>query len=61
MVREFQSVIGKEARKQILEAEGKLPDYIVACVGGGSNAIGLFAPFVDDLSVKIVGVEPGGK
>ena len=46
MVREFQSVIGKEARKQILEAEGKLPDYIVACVGGGSNAIGLFAPFV---------------
>ena len=61
MVREFQSVIGKEARKQILEAEGKLPDYIVACVGGGSNAIGLFAPFVDDISVKIVGVEPGGK
>lgn len=61
MVREFQSVIGKEARKQILEAEGKLPDYIVACVGGGSNAIGLFASFVDDLSVKIVGVEPGGK
>ena len=61
MVREFQSVIGKEARKQILEAEGKLPDYIVACVGGGSNAIGLFAPFVDDLSVKIVGVEPGGQ
>ncbi|WP_417201804.1 tryptophan synthase subunit beta [Acetoanaerobium sticklandii] len=61
MVREFQSIIGKEARKQILEAEGKLPDYIVACVGGGSNAIGLFAPFVDDLSVKIVGVEPGGK
>ena len=61
MVREFQSVIGKEARKQILEAEGKLPDYRVACVGGGSNAIGLFAPFVDDLSVKIVGVEPGGK
>ena len=61
MVREFQSVIGKEARKQILEVEGKLPDYIVACVGGGSNAIGLFAPFVDDLSVKIVGVEPGGK
>lgn len=61
MVREFQSVIGKEARKQILEVEGKLPDYIVACVGGGSNAIGLFAPFVDDISVKIVGVEPGGK
>ncbi len=61
MVREFQSVIGREARKQIIETEGKLPDYIVACVGGGSNAIGLFAPFVEDLSVKIVGVEPGGK
>jgi tryptophan synthase beta chain len=61
MVREFQSIIGKEARKQILEAEGRLPDYVVACVGGGSNAIGLFHPFVDDSSVKIVGVEPGGK
>ena len=61
MVREFQSVIGKEARAQILEAEGRLPDYLVACVGGGSNAIGLFHPFVDDNEVKIVGVEPAGK
>jgi tryptophan synthase beta chain len=61
MVREFQSVIGKEARQQVLEAEGRLPDYIVACVGGGSNAIGLFHPFVDDATVKIIGVEPAGK
>jgi len=61
MVREFQSVIGKEARAQILECEGKLPDYLVAAVGGGSNAIGLFHPFVNDESVKIIGVEPAGK
>ncbi len=61
MVRKFQSVIGKEARMQILEKEGRLPDYIVACVGGGSNAIGLFNPFYDDEQVKIVGVEPAGK
>ena len=61
MVREFQSVIGKEARIQILKKEGRLPDYIVACVGGGSNAIGLFSPFYDDKEVKIVGVEPAGK
>ena len=61
MVRHFQSIIGREAKAQILEKEGRLPDYVVACVGGGSNAIGLFYPFVDDLSVKIVGVEPGGK
>lgn len=61
MVREFQSIIGQEARKQILEKEGKLPDYLVACVGGGSNAIGLFSPFVDDEEVKILGIEPGGK
>ena len=61
MVREFQSVIGKEARQQVLDAEGRLPDYVVACVGGGSNAIGLFHPFVEDTSVKIVGVEPAGK
>ncbi len=60
MVKEFQSIIGKEARNQILEKEDKLPDYIVACVGGGSNAIGLFAPFVDDEEVNIVGIEPGG-
>jgi tryptophan synthase beta chain len=61
IVRTFQSVIGKEARKQILEKEGRLPDYIVACVGGGSNAIGLFAPFYDDKEVKMIGVEPAGK
>ncbi|QUH25773.1 tryptophan synthase subunit beta [Serpentinicella alkaliphila] len=61
MVREFQSIIGIEARKQILEAENRLPDYVIACVGGGSNAIGLFHPFVEDKEVKIVGVEPAGK
>jgi tryptophan synthase beta chain len=61
MVREFQSIIGKEARKQILAMEGKLPDYVVAAVGGGSNAIGLFHPFVEDQDVKIIGVEPAGK
>ncbi len=60
MVREFQTVIGKEAREQILEAEGRLPDAIIAAVGGGSNAIGLFHPFIDDESVKIVGVEAAG-
>ena len=61
LVRDFQSVIGIEARKQILEQEGRLPDVIVAAVGGGSNAIGLFHPFLDDSSVKIVGVEAGGR
>lgn len=61
IVRTFQSIIGKEARKQILEKEGKLPDYLVACVGGGSNAIGLFSPFFEDKEVKMIGVEPGGK
>ena len=61
MVRTFQSIIGEEARAQILEHEGRLPDYIVACVGGGSNAIGLFHPFYSDASVNIVGVEPAGK
>ena len=61
MVREFQSIIGKEARKQILEAEDRLPDYVIACVGGGSNAIGLFHPFFNDKNVNIVGVEPAGK
>jgi len=60
IVRDFQSVIGKEAREQILEAEGKLPDVIVACVGGGSNAIGIFYPFVEDKEVEFVGVEAGG-
>ncbi|MFZ1991595.1 MAG: tryptophan synthase subunit beta [Alphaproteobacteria bacterium] len=60
MVREFQSVIGKEARAQILEREGRLPDALVACVGGGSNAMGLFHPFLDDDGVEIIGVEAGG-
>ncbi len=59
MVRDFQSVIGKEARAQIIEAEGRLPDYLVACVGGGSNSIGLFYPFLDT-KCKMVGVEAGG-
>ncbi len=61
MVREFQSVIGREARKQILQQEGRLADYLIACIGGGSNAIGLFHPFVDDKEVNMIGVEPGGK
>ncbi len=61
MVREFQSIIGKEARKQILDQEGRLPDYLVACVGGGSNSIGLFHPFVNDKEVNMIGVEPAGK
>jgi tryptophan synthase beta chain len=60
IVKHFQSVVGREARAQILEKEGRLPDLITACVGGGSNAIGLFAPFIADQEVKIVGVEPGG-
>ena len=60
MVRDFQRVIGIEARKQILKAEGRLPDAIVACVGGGSNAIGIFHPFIKDKSVRLIGVEAGG-
>jgi tryptophan synthase beta chain len=60
MIRDFQSVIGRETRKQILAAEGKLPDYLVACVGGGSNSIGLFHAFLPDKKVKMVGVEAGG-
>jgi tryptophan synthase beta chain len=60
MVRDFQSVIGKEARKQILKDEGRLPDYLIACVGGGSNAMGLFYEFIGD-DVKMIGVEAGGK
>lgn len=60
MVRDFQAVIGREARSQMLERTGKLPDALVACVGGGSNAIGLFHPFLDDQSVEIYGVEAGG-
>jgi tryptophan synthase beta chain len=61
LVREFQCVIGREARAQILEAKGRLPDYLVACVGGGSNAIGLFHPFAEDTSVRFVGVEAAGE
>ena len=61
MVREFQSVIGREARQQILEQAGRLPDVIVACVGGGSNAIGIFDSFVDDKDVRLIGVEAGGE
>ncbi|OOM78004.1 tryptophan synthase subunit beta [Clostridium sp. BL-8] len=61
MVRNFQRVIGDEARKQILELEGKLPDYILAPVGGGSNAIGIFYPFIDDKEVGLIGVEAAGK
>ena len=61
LVRDFQSVIGKETREQILAAEGRLPDLLVAAVGGGSNAIGLFHPFLDDRNVRIVGVEAGGR
>ena len=60
MVRDFQSVIGKEARAQIMELEGRLPDVLVACVGGGSNSIGLFHPFLDGTSVRMIGVEAGG-
>jgi tryptophan synthase beta chain len=61
MVRDFQSVIGTEAREQIFEAEGRLPNVLVACIGGGSNAIGLFYPFLDDTDVAIYGVEAAGK
>jgi tryptophan synthase beta chain len=61
MVRDFQSVIGKEARRQILKLEGRLPDYLVACVGGGSNSMGLFHPFVRDPKVKMLGVEAAGR
>ncbi|HYT25926.1 MAG TPA: tryptophan synthase subunit beta [Actinomycetota bacterium] len=61
MVREFQRVIGEEARAQLLDAAGRLPDLAVACVGGGSNAAGLFAPFIDDATVQLVGVEAGGR
>ena len=60
MVRDFQSIIGTEAREQMLEREGRLPDSLVACIGGGSNAIGLFHPFLDDKSVEIYGVEAAG-
>src|SRR5207237_4527894 len=61
MVREFQSVIGREAREQILSVSGKLPRALIACVGGGSNAIGLFHPFIADEEVRLIGVEAGGR
>jgi len=61
MVREFQKIIGEEAREQILQKEGRLPDYVLACVGGGSNAIGIFYPFVQDTQVQLIGVEAAGK
>lgn len=61
MIRDFQAVIGTETRKQILEMEGRLPDSCVACVGGGSNAIGLFYPFIEDKEVELIGVEAGGR
>jgi tryptophan synthase beta chain len=61
MVRDFQAVIGKETREQCLSMLGRLPDYIIACVGGGSNAAGIFYPFVDDANVKLIGVEAGGR
>ncbi len=60
IVRDFQSVIGKETREQVLQKEGRLPDYILACVGGGSNAMGIFYPFVNDASVQLVGIEAAG-
>ncbi|SRR5579884_601871 len=61
MIRDFQSVIGQEARQQILRSEGRLPDVLIACVGGGSNAIGLFYPFLSDKAVQMIGVEAGGR
>jgi tryptophan synthase beta chain len=60
MVRDFQSVIGHESRAQMLERAGRLPDMVIACVGGGSNAIGIFHPFLDDSQVRLIGVEAGG-
>jgi tryptophan synthase beta chain len=61
MVREFQSPIGREARAQMLTVEGRLPDYVIACVGGGSNAAGIFAPMIEDTGVAMIGVEAGGR
>ena len=61
MVRDFQSIIGKEAKDQMMEAEGRLPNTLIAAIGGGSNAMGLFYPFLDDKDVEIIGVEAGGK
>ena len=61
IVREYQKIIGEEAKQQVLKAEGRLPDAVLACVGGGSNAIGMFTDFIDEPSVKLIGVEPAGK
>ena len=61
MVRYFQSVIGREAREQMLETAGRLPDACLACVGGGSNAIGMFSAFLNDTAVRLIGIEPGGR
>jgi tryptophan synthase beta chain len=61
MVRDFQRVIGDEAKEQILQKEGRLPDYVIACVGGGSNAMGIFYPFIEDKEVKLIGVEAAGE
>ena len=61
MVRDFQSVIGRETREQMLAAEGRLPDAVVACIGGGSNAIGMFHPFLTDEAVRLIGVEAAGR
>jgi tryptophan synthase beta chain len=61
MVRDFQSIIGHEARQQMLDATGRLPDAVLACVGGGSNAIGIFHPFLNDQEVRLIGVEAGGR
>src|SRR5260370_20191951 len=60
MVGDLQAVIGRETREQLMKAEGRLPDTLVACIGGGSNAMGLFHPFLDDASVAMIGVEAGG-
>jgi tryptophan synthase beta chain len=60
MVRDFQSVIGSELKEQMMEREGRLPDSLIACIGGGSNAMGLFHPFLDDIDVNLIGVEAGG-
>jgi tryptophan synthase beta chain len=60
-VRDFQSVVGREVRAQIVEAEGRLPDLLIACTGGGSNSLGLFHPFLDDAAVAMIGVEAGGR
>ena len=61
MVRDFQNIVGLEVKEQIMEAEKQMPDYLIACVGGGSNAIGLFNPFLDDKNIQMIGVEAGGK